>query len=127
MLISRRAVLAHGYPIADYFTWSDDTEYSGRILRDAVGILCPRSVVMHCTPTKHMPETNTSGRFYYEVRNKLWMLRFSEAWTRKEKAKFLGALLMAMRRNVHMSQNRAATLRTIARGLWDGWMHRPHT
>ena len=38
-----------GLPIADYFLWNDDFEYSTRLIRDGVGLYCPSSVVVHKT------------------------------------------------------------------------------
>lgn len=47
VLIPRWAVKEHGLPIADYFIWFDDVEYTGRLSRSYPGIFCPRSRVVH--------------------------------------------------------------------------------
>ncbi|BDZ42840.1 hypothetical protein GCM10025865_21390 [Paraoerskovia sediminicola] len=51
MLVDAEAVRAKGLPVADYFIWNDDFEYSCRLLRDAVGLHVAGSVVEHRTKT----------------------------------------------------------------------------
>jgi len=50
VMIPRWAVTEHGLPIADYFIWFDDAEYTRRIARSYPGIFVPESVVTHDTP-----------------------------------------------------------------------------
>ncbi len=42
-------VRERGLPVADYFLWNDDFEYSTRLIRGGVGLYCPASVVVHKT------------------------------------------------------------------------------
>src|SRR4051812_46326279 len=53
VLIARATVDRHGLPIARYFIWSDDMEYTARALRSGTGYLVPESVAVHKTPTPH--------------------------------------------------------------------------
>ena len=69
--------------------WNDDTEYTGRILRNGEGYLVSSSVVVHKTTEKYTAFTKAGDRFYYEVRNKLWMIRFSSAWTGMERVRYI--------------------------------------
>lgn len=85
MLIHRSLVEKYGYPIKDYFIWNDDYEYSARILRHEFGIAVPESLVCHKTLKKHIPIFDSGERYFYEVRNKLWMLLRTDSWNRKEK------------------------------------------
>src|SRR6516165_3983687 len=65
-----------GLPQADYFLWNDDFEFTTRLLRGNIGLLCPASVAVHKTAT--FGGTNVDPgqqRFFYEVRNKIWMLK----------------------------------------------------
>jgi GT2 family glycosyltransferase len=80
MLISAQAVRTHGLPIADYFIWNDDLEYSARLLRKGHGIAVPSSVVVHQTKDLSSSLSNPGERFYYEVRNKLWAFLKSSAF-----------------------------------------------
>jgi rhamnopyranosyl-N-acetylglucosaminyl-diphospho-decaprenol beta-1,3/1,4-galactofuranosyltransferase len=88
LLVQGSAVVRHGLPIAEYFLWNDDIEWTGRVLKDELGVLVPRSVVCHKTPGNPSTTAHAGPRFYYEVRNKLWMLRFSDAYRPMEKARF---------------------------------------
>ena len=62
-----------GLPIADYFLWNDDFEYSTRLIRDRVGLYCPDSVVVHKTKVFGSTDADPGERFFFEVRNKLWL------------------------------------------------------
>ena len=53
LLVHRTAVDRHGLPLAGYFLWSDDIEYTARILRTDPGYLVPASVAEHRTREPH--------------------------------------------------------------------------
>jgi GT2 family glycosyltransferase len=72
MLVDGSAAAASGLPVADYFIWNDDFEFSTRLLRHAVGLYVPASVVEHRTVRFAGAGNNPGPRFYYDVRNKLW-------------------------------------------------------
>lgn len=84
-LIRRDLVARYGFPVADYFIWGDDTEFTARVLRENFGVLVPSSVVVHKTLKKHTALDAAPERYAYHVRNTVWMLRHSAAWTGKEK------------------------------------------
>lgn len=96
LLMHRTVVEQYGLPYADYFIWCDDVEYTARVLRDNLGVLVPTSVVTHKTATKHTAVDAAPSRFYYHVRNGIWTLIRSNAFSRVEKAKqtpfFLGSI-----------------------------------
>lgn len=73
--VHRDAVDRYGLPLAHYFIWGDDVEYTARVLRDEPGYLVPDSVVYHWTPEPHPAAGATSDRFYYHARNGLFLLR----------------------------------------------------
>ena len=54
-----------GQPVADYFLWNDDFEYSTRLIRDRVGLYCPDSVVVHKTRTFGSTDADPGERFFY--------------------------------------------------------------
>jgi GT2 family glycosyltransferase len=125
MLIRTDAICRHGLPVAGYFMWNDDVEFSGRILRDELGVVAPASVVCHKTAAPHQPGTDTDGKYFYEIRNKTWLMRHSPAFDRSEKWWMARSLLRRtwayLRRN---RWNRVAT-GAVARGLWAGLATRP--
>ena len=73
-----------GLPEADYFLWNDDFEFTTRLLRGNTGLLCPASVVVHKTTTFGSTDVDPGDRFFYEVRNKVWMFRHpARRWPRR--------------------------------------------
>ncbi len=71
----RRAVDRYGLPLKHFFIWSDDIDYTGRILRREPGYLVPTSVVVHKTEAAHTAMTSAPDRFYFHVRNTLFIIR----------------------------------------------------
>lgn len=64
-------------PVSAYFLWNDDFEYTSRLLRDGIGYYVPQSEVVHKTRTFGSSDADPGARFRFEVRNKIWMLRFA--------------------------------------------------
>ena len=125
MLVNTRAVAHFGLPIADYFIWNDDFEYSCRLLRHGTGLYVPASVVEHRTKTFGATDADPGPRFYYEVRNKIWMITRSSALTPFERVLYTGASVRRWVRTFARSQNRGVLLRAAARGARDGAFRRP--
>ncbi|MFV0452130.1 MAG: glycosyltransferase [Propioniciclava sp.] len=90
ILIDARAVREVGLPIADYFLWNDDFEYTARILRNRVGLYVPASRVLHATKQFGGSSFNPGPRFFNEVRNKVWMFCRSRALRPAEKVVYGG-------------------------------------
>ncbi len=74
-LIRADDVRRHGLPWADYFIWSDDFEYTGRLLKHSHGFNVDASRVEHRTATFAGAQDNPGNRLYFDVRNKIWALR----------------------------------------------------
>jgi GT2 family glycosyltransferase len=125
MLLDARAVRYYGLPVADYFIWNDDFEYSARILRAGTGLHVPASVVEHRTRTFGATDADPGDRFYYEVRNKLWMLLHSGALTPEERVLYAGASVRRWLRTFRASQARGVLARAGLRGIRDGLLRRP--
>ncbi|MEE1649584.1 glycosyltransferase [Brachybacterium sp. J144] len=89
-LLNAEDVRRLGLPIADYFIWSDDFEHTGRLLRRGRGIAVPGSVVEHRTVRFDNAQANPGGRFYYDVRNRLWALLRTDSFTPLERALYGG-------------------------------------
>lgn len=125
MLVDARAIRHHGLPVADYFIWNDDFEYSARLLRDATGLAVPGSVVEHRTKTFGATDADPGERFYFEVRNKVWMLTRSAALSPAERVLYSGASVRRWARTLARSTRRGVLVRAGARGLRDGALRRP--
>lgn len=82
ILIPRWAVEKHGLPIADYFIWFDDAEYTRRLSRSYPGIFVPESRVVHDTPDNRgvnfgLVNAKSLWKFKYGARNEA-------SWRRRE-------------------------------------------
>jgi len=74
VLFRTDAVRRHRLPRKDFFLWSDDIDFTARILRRERGYFVPDSVALHKTKTAHNPFQG-GDRFYYAVRNSFWVMR----------------------------------------------------
>lgn len=122
LLLHRRLVEEHGLPIAKYFLWGDDTEYTGRILKEREGVAVPASVVLHKTVINH-GSSNVSPRFYFHVRNTLWMILRSRAFNLRDKITCLSQLVRAIAR--YLSCAPVSQYGVLLRGFWDGITESP--
>ncbi|QIM19328.1 glycosyltransferase [Leucobacter coleopterorum] len=114
-----------GLPLADYFLWNDDFEYSARLLRGARGLYVPGSVVTHKTAKRGSSDQDPGPRFFYEVRNKLWVFRCSRALHGWEKLLYSAATARRWVRTFRASEDRAQLRDCLKRGWRDGWATAP--
>lgn len=112
-----------GLPYADYFIWSDDFEHTGRLLKQARGMHVPASVVEHRTRTFAGAGTRPGGRFYYDVRNRLWALGRTASFTSWERVLYGGRSALGWIRVVIGEGDGA--LGTGLRGLGDALRRGP--
>jgi rhamnopyranosyl-N-acetylglucosaminyl-diphospho-decaprenol beta-1,3/1,4-galactofuranosyltransferase len=110
-----------GLPQADYFLWNDDFEFTTRLLRGSVGLLCPASVAVHKTAT--FGGTNVDPgqqRFFYEVRNKIWMLKTRAPLAPLERMAYGGSTLRRWARTFAASHDRRALGSSLVKGIAAG-------
>lgn len=80
-LINNTAIRAVGFPIADFFIWGDDVEYSGRITSSGFfGMFVWSSHVIHKTLRNYNVSIQDATKdifwkFYYGERNNIYFLR----------------------------------------------------
>jgi GT2 family glycosyltransferase len=120
VLVDARAVRDSGLPVADYFLWNDDFEFTTRILRGRRGLLCPASVVVHKTRTFGSTDADPGERFFYEVRNKVWLFTRSGGLAPAERALYAGSTVRRWARTFARSQDRATLRKGLASGLAAG-------
>jgi GT2 family glycosyltransferase len=120
VLVDAREVRARGLPVADYFLWNDDFEYTTRLLRGRVGLYCPDSVVVHKTRTFGSTDVDPGARFYFEVRNKMWTFGRSRSLSPAEKILYGGSTLRRWVRTYAASRDRATLRAALRRGIADG-------
>lgn len=108
-----------GLPLADYFLWNDDFEFSARLLRGARGLFVPQSVVTHKTKAKGSSDQDPGERFYFEVRNKLWVFNNSHALKPWERAAYRAASVRRWIRTFRASEHPEVLKDCLKRGLAD--------
>lgn len=125
VLIDAGAVREEGLPIADYFLWNDDFEFTARLLRRRTGLLCPASVVVHKTKTYGSIDVDPGERFFYEVRNKIWLFTRSTCLSPAERLLYAGSTARRWARTFARSKDRATLRRALRLGLIAGLGTRP--
>ncbi|RFU40134.1 glycosyltransferase [Actinomadura logoneensis] len=125
VLVEADEVRRSGPPVADYFLWNDDFEFTLRLLRRRVGVLCRDSVVVHHTARFGGTETDPGERFFFEVRNKVWLFTRSRGPSPAERLLYGGSSVRRWARTFAASGDRATLRRGLARGLWAGLASRP--
>jgi GT2 family glycosyltransferase len=125
IMVDAQAVRERGLPLADYFLWNDDFEYSTRLVRNRVGLSVPASVVVHKTKVYGSTDADPGERFFHEVRNKVWLFTRSRSLAPAEKAVYGGATLRRWARTFRGSSDRATLRRGLRTGLRAGLTTRP--
>ncbi len=120
ILCSAEVVRERGLPEVDYFLWNDDFEFTTRLLRGRRGLLCPSSVVRHHTKSFGDTEADPGDRFFFEVRNKIWMFTRGTGLNPVERVLYGGSTLRRWFRTVVGSTDRRRLLRAARRGLLAG-------
>ncbi|MDQ4039205.1 MAG: glycosyltransferase, partial [Actinomycetota bacterium] len=95
-----------GLPEADYFLWNDDFEFTTRLLRGRRGLLSPASVAVHHTKSFGSTDADPGDRFFFEVRNKIWMFTRGTGLNPAERAVYAGSTLRRWVRTVARSSDR---------------------
>jgi rhamnopyranosyl-N-acetylglucosaminyl-diphospho-decaprenol beta-1,3/1,4-galactofuranosyltransferase len=122
LLVKSDAVRRYGLPHKHYFIWSDDIEWTARVLMHERGYLVADSVVEHKTKTAHTaPETGE--KFYYAIRNGLFLLR-SSSFDWKEKITHTMVVAEQVRRFLIHERFGLRGWRVVARGTWHGLTRR---
>ena len=120
ILVDAAECRRRGLPQADYFLWNDDFEFTTRLLRGNTGWLCPASVVVHKTRTFGSINAEPGERFFYEVRNKIWMLRSGAALGPLERVLYGGSTLRRWARTFAGSHDRRTLWSSLVRGVAAG-------
>lgn len=123
LLLRSDALERHGPPRKRFFLWSDDIDFTARILRSEPGYFVPDSVAVHKTATAHWPWEG-GDRFYFAVRNGLWILR-GDALAPPEKIGHAILIAGQVCRFLPHERFRPSALGIVARGLRDGLLRRP--
>jgi len=76
LLIRSEVIKAVGLPIKEFYIWADDVEYTLRITKSGyLGVYVKDSNVIHKTKLNYSSFESYDRRFYYNVRNGLWIYK----------------------------------------------------
>jgi GT2 family glycosyltransferase len=76
LLVGKEVVKKVGLPLKEFFIWADDVEYTLRITKNGfIGLYVKDSIVIHKTKTNYSARSVYDWRFYYNVRNWLWIYK----------------------------------------------------
>ncbi|GAA2197971.1 glycosyltransferase [Sinomonas flava] len=117
--LSGDAVRALGLPIADYFLWGDDFEYTTRLARFHDAVQVPASVVTHHTKKFGTTDVDPGPRFYYEVRNRFWLYGRGRSLAPWERLAFTFATARIWARTFAKSTDRRTLADCLVRGARD--------
>ncbi len=117
VLLDADAVRDRGLPLAAYFLWNDDFEFTTRLLRGRIGLWCPASRVVHKTRTFGDTDADPGERFLYEVRNKVWLFGRSNGLAPTERVLYAGSTLRRWGRTIARSGQRRVLVRAGLHGL----------
>ena len=106
-----------GLPLADFFIWNDDFEYSTRLAYGRDGLACPESVAIHHTKTFGTTDANPGPRFYYDVRNKLWVFFRRRSLSPLEKLLYGGSTARLWASTLLRTRDKKTYLAYLGRGL----------
>ncbi|HTZ25546.1 MAG TPA: glycosyltransferase [Streptosporangiaceae bacterium] len=120
VLVDAGVCRERGLPQADYFLWNDDFEFTTRVLRGNVGLLCPASTVVHKTAVFGATDSDPGQRFFYEVRNKIWTLRTRAPLAPLERVLYGGSTLRRWARTFAKSRDRRALGQCLVKGAAAG-------
>lgn len=127
LLISVNDIRKKGLPIANYFLWNDDFEYTIRLSYQRIGIYLPSSIVYHLSSYSNKKELANimSIRFFLEVRNKIWFLKYSKYCTMFEKFFYFSKFILLWMQCLYFAKNKKITLLNFSRGLMIGLLTKP--
>ncbi len=125
ILVEVAQVRKSGLPIADYFIWNDDLEYTARLLKNRVGLYVPTSVVVHKTRAAASATDDPGDRFYYESRNKIWFLLRSQGLLPLDRVLYGGSMIVRWFRMWLSSGEKKKMLRLGVKGVTDALLSGP--
>ncbi len=125
VLVDAELVRERGLPVADYFLWNDDFEFTTRLVRGNRALYCPTSVVVHKTRTFGSTDADPGERFFFEVRNKVWLFTRSAGLSPAEKLVYAGSTARRWSRTFAASPDRRTLWSSLRRGLVAGVRTRP--
>jgi GT2 family glycosyltransferase len=122
-LVNTKAIEVVGLPIADFFIWSDDVEYTGRIVKkNFFGCFIKDSIVVHKTKKnqdsslEHL-EREYFWRVFYDIRNQLFMLRKEFSFPPKLIYMYIKSTIIFSKKAIQNPNGRFSLLSIVLKGF----------
>ncbi|WP_052206867.1 glycosyltransferase [Sinomonas humi] len=125
LFVDADAIRDLGLPVADYFLWNDDFEFTARLARRRLALASLDSVVEHHTKAYDSHTVDVGERFRFEVRNKVWMFFRSPALAPVDKLLYGGSTLRRWGVMVRNSAHPGIVLKAGLAGLCEAVSHAP--
>lgn len=122
VLINLEVAARTHLPILEYFIWFDDAEYTRRLSRIEPGLMVPTSLIVH--PANKTSSDDLGERYFYFLRNNLWLLREGGYDRRYKAVTFLDLLAHSFKQGIHAKRKRA-WLNNVVRGFGQGFFRKP--
>ena len=91
-----------------------------------MGLLVPASVVIHKTKTNYVTINDPGPRHYFSIRNNIWIIRFSNGLSKREKFGTLRYLIDTMTMRYLLAHRFSGkALGAVLRGVRDGVFREP--
>lgn len=110
-------------PMADFFIWLDDLEYTARLGLISTGYAVEDAFITH--PNKSYVKGDFGWRLEHVIKNRLWILRRGDLARPSVKRDLARQLARAIPGQAIRSQDKAAYLRSLRRGLGRGLRQEP--
>ena len=109
-------------PVADFFIWWDDYEYTGRLQALRGGLASTESIIVH----PERPATYDSGwRLRADIRNRLWIIRHRGLASPAVRASARFRFWAMIGDQARYSASKTLFLRCVVLGLVEGLLRRP--
>lgn len=119
ILLDAAALRATELPLADFFIWNDDFEYTTRLAHHSRAIATDRSVALHHTKTFGTTDAAPGPRFYNDVRNKLWVFCARRTLSPLEKFLYGGSTARLWASTLLKTQDKTTYLGYFLKGVRD--------
>lgn len=122
VLINLRVAKAEPLPIADFFIWHDDSEYTSRLARNEPGVRALDSHILH--PYKVI-YGDFGDRLRYDLRNRLWILTGKNLANSEVRRRQLILIPKILAKQLLVSESKKRYARNVGKGLREGLGSRP--
>lgn len=122
LMVNLAAARRQPLPVADFFIWHDDSEYTARLSRTAPGVRSLSSRIIHPYKENYV---DFGERLRYDVRNRLWILRHRALGSAGLRREELTSIPKVIAKQAIRSKRKSLYVRSVVSGLSEGMFRRP--